>query len=102
MEADWLARLASSSEIDLPGTRVEFLSEPSVPGPDRMDVDQIGIGPSWMDPILAYLTTGSLPDEKVEARRIRYPSARYHVINGALYKRGICPPISAMHPSNPD
>ena len=41
-----------------------------------------------MDLILAYLTTGSLPIEKVEARRIRYRSARYHVIDGALYKRG--------------
>ena len=66
-EVDRLARLASSSEADLPSIRVEFLPEPSVPGPNHMDVDQIRTGPSWMDPILAYLTTGSLPVEKVEA-----------------------------------
>ena len=66
-EAYRLACLASSSETDLPGTRMEFLSEPSVPGLDHMDVDQIETRPSWMDPILAYQTTRSLPIEKVEA-----------------------------------
>ena len=99
-EADRLARLASSSETDLPGTRVEFLSEPSVPSPDRMDVDQIETGPSWMDPILEYLTTGSLLIEKVEARHIRYRLERYHVINGTLYKRGyILPYLRCVHPT---
>ena len=68
--------------------------------PDRMDIDQIGTGRSWMDPILAYLTTGSLPIEKVEARRIRYRSARYHVIDGALYKRGYTLPyLRCVHPT---
>ena len=85
-EADRLAHLASSSKIDLTGTRVEFLKEPSVPGPDHIDVDQINTELSWMDPIVAYFTSGRLPSEKVEARRIRYRSSRYHIIDGTLYK----------------
>ena len=53
-----------------------------------MDVDPVDAGPSWMDPIVAYLTTGALPAEKNESRRVRFRAARYHVIDGVLYKRG--------------
>ena len=82
-----MARLASSSESDLSGIRVEYLSEPSVSNPNNMEVDSIDIRPSWTDLILEYLTTGSLPIEKFEARCIKYQSARYHIINRVLYKR---------------
>ena len=53
-----------------------------------MEVDLINIKQSWMDQILEYLTTGSILTEKSEARRIKYRSTRYHIINGVLYKRG--------------
>ena len=66
---------------------MEYLSEPSVFNPDGMEVDSIDIGPSWMDPIQMYLTTGSLPTDKSNARCIRYRSKKYRIINGILYKR---------------
>ena len=53
-----------------------------------MEVDLIDIGPSWMDLIQMYLTTGSLPIDKSDARRIRYRLVKYHTINSILYKRG--------------
>ena len=67
---------------------MEYLSEPNMFDPDEMKVDLIDIGPSWMDPIQRYLTTGSLLTDKPDARRIRYRSAKYHIVNGILYKRG--------------
>ena len=72
VQADRLARLASSAEIDLQGVRVEYLSEPSVNKHQRMDVDPIDPGPSWMDPITTYLTIGSLTADKNESRRVRF------------------------------
>ena len=38
-QADRLARLASSSEVDLQGIRVEYLPEPSISNPATMEVD---------------------------------------------------------------
>ena len=57
-EADWLARLASSSKTDLPSTRVEFLFKPSVPCPNRrpnrdrakLDGPHLGISDHWEPP----------------------------------------------------
>ena len=78
----------SSLESDLQGVRIEYLSEPSVHPPEGMDVEPIDVGPSWMDSIMMYLTTGTLPTEKNESRRVRFRAARYHIINGVLYKHG--------------
>ena len=41
-----------------------------------------------MDPIMMYLATGTLPIEKNESRRVKFRAARYHIINGVLYKHG--------------
>ena len=57
---------------------MEYISEPSVFNLDRIE----------MDPIQIYLTTGSLSTDKSGTRHIRYQSAKYHIINGILYKRG--------------
>ena len=45
-EADRLARLASSLEDDLRGTRVEYLPEPSVTTRLGINVDEVTLGPS--------------------------------------------------------
>ena len=71
-----LARLASSSEVDLQGIRVEYLFEPSVSSSGDMEVDSVDEGPNWMDPIAAYLTNESLPTERSEARRVKYRAAK--------------------------
>ena len=100
VQADRLARLASSSETELQGIKVEYLSEPSVSIPSGMEVDPIDMAPSWIDPLLAFLTSGDLPIEKAEARRVRYRAARYHIFNGVLYKRGYTIPyLRCVHPA---
>ena len=45
--------------------------------------------PSWMDPIILYITAGELPDYKNRAHKIQIQSARFSIIDGQLYKRSI-------------
>ena len=100
MRVDRLARLTSSLDADLQGVRVEYFSKPSIHQPKGMDVDPVDVEPSWMDPILMHLTTGNLPKKKNEAKHVRFRAARYHVINGVLYKRGYSIPyLQCIHPA---
>ena len=65
-----------------------------------MEVDPVEMEPSWMDPIVTYLITKDLPSEKTEAWRVEYQAARYHFINGVLYKRGFTIPyLRFVHPT---
>ena len=50
--------------------------------------------PSWIDPIFDFLAEGKVPEDKNEARRIRYQDNRYTILNGRLYKRGYAMPYS--------
>ncbi|KAL5563381.1 hypothetical protein UlMin_033128 [Ulmus minor] len=66
---DALARLATGLEDSLLKTvPLEILDEPSID--KRQQVDAISDKPTWMDPIMAYLRDGTLPQDKFEARRL--------------------------------
>ena len=71
-EADGLARLASGLKDDALGlTPIKLLSEPSL----RRSTDQVipvEYTRCWVDPILEHLTKGNVPEDKNEARRIKY------------------------------
>ncbi|KAM1545004.1 hypothetical protein ACFX10_045393 [Malus domestica] len=45
-------------------------------------------GDSWITPIYKFLTHGTLPNDKVQAKQIRYKATRYLIINDKLYKWG--------------
>ena len=45
-----------------------------------------------MTPIVRYLSSGELPDNKVEAHNIQVQVARFSLINNQLYKRSLCGP----------
>ena len=47
------------------------------------------VSPSWMDPILRYITTGELPDDRSKAHKIQIQSARLSLVNGQLFKRSL-------------
>ncbi|KAL5568387.1 hypothetical protein UlMin_024962 [Ulmus minor] len=89
--ADTLARLATGLEDSLLKTvPLEILDEPSI---DKcQQVDAISDKPTWMDPIMAYLRDGTLPQDKFEARRLRYRSARFYVNKDKLRKRSFSSP----------
>ncbi|KAL5537985.1 hypothetical protein UlMin_045753 [Ulmus minor] len=67
--ADALAHLATGLEDSLLKTvPLEILDEPSID--KHQQVDAISDKPTWMDPIMAYLRDGTLPQDKFEARRL--------------------------------
>ncbi|KAL5548489.1 hypothetical protein UlMin_003720 [Ulmus minor] len=83
---DALAHLVTGLEDSLLKTvPLEILDEPSID--KRQQVDAISNKPTWMDPIMAYLHDGTLPQDKFEARRLRYRSTRYYLDKDKLRKR---------------
>ena len=44
---------------------------------------------SWLIPIMHYLSSGELPDNRVEAHKIQVQAARFSLVNGQLYKRSL-------------
>ena len=69
--ADSLATLATSSAQDLPRViLVEDLCNPNPIKRDLLQVHQIKLALSWMDPISLFLERDILPEEKSEAEKI--------------------------------
>ncbi|XP_008233123.1 PREDICTED: uncharacterized protein LOC103332186 [Prunus mume] len=88
--ADALSHLASAIN-DKIGRKVpvEILSQPST---TAAEVCTVRYEDTWMSPIYDFLANGTLPTDKCQARKLRYRSARYTVINDILYKRGYTTP----------
>ncbi|XP_074351895.1 uncharacterized protein LOC141691046 [Apium graveolens] len=90
---DELAKLGSCREATLLGVMLlDIQRQPSMPEHEVGSLSH-NLGPTWMTPILSYIKEGSLPDEKNEARRIRYKAACYVIYNGVLYRRGFSVPL---------
>lgn len=89
--ADALSRLASAID-DRVGHHVpiEVLARRST---TEDDVNNVRQDPSWMDPIHAHLTNGTLPTEKAEAKVVRRRSARYLLLQGILYRHSHSLPL---------
>ncbi|KAI5341775.1 hypothetical protein L3X38_009650 [Prunus dulcis] len=87
---DALARLASAIN-DKIGMKVpvEILAQPSTVASETCTVRYED---TWMCSIYSYLTNDTLAEDKVKARKLRYRSVRYTVINDVLYKRGYTTP----------
>ena len=49
--------------------------------------------PLWMDPILAYLKTCNLPEDKMEVKVLRVIASQYVVYDDKLYMRGYSMPL---------
>ncbi|XP_074363093.1 uncharacterized protein LOC141703467 [Apium graveolens] len=91
--ADELAKLGSRRESTLLGiVPLDIQRQPSVP---EHEVGSLSneLDPTWMTSVLAYIREGSLPDEKNEARRIKYKAARYVIYDEILYRRGFSVPL---------
>ena len=70
--ADSLATLATSSAGKLLRIiLVEHLGKASKIAKDTIRVHEIRVGPSWMDPIVAFLKNDILPEGKSKAEKIR-------------------------------
>ena len=87
--ADSLATLATSSAHGLPRVIfVEDLCRVDGVKKDMVQIHQVRMGPSWMDPIVSFLKDDILPEEKSEDEKIRRKTPRFWLSkNRKLYKR---------------
>ena len=70
---------------------IEILKAPSTEEP--VSILCTSLEPSWMDPIILYLNTGTLPTDASIARKIKRLAPHYTLITGQLYKRLISFPL---------
>ncbi|XP_057482051.1 uncharacterized protein LOC130768985 [Actinidia eriantha] len=100
--ADSLAALAAIFEGEIGRTiAVDIISIPSIEYMQESVMVNTELGPSWMDPIVNYLRTDKLPDDKMEAHRIRIKAVRFWISPSKdLYKRSYQGPyLLCVHPS---
>ena len=99
--ADSLATLTTSSAQNLPRVIiVEDLYTPTPTKKELLQIHQIHLGPSWMDPILLFLERDILLEEKAEAEKIRRKAPRFWLSeNKKLYKSSFSGPyMLCIHP----
>ena len=59
---------------------------------DGWKIQEIDVEEDWTAPLKEYLQSGSLPDEKDAARRLKVRASRFVLIKDTLYKRGFSRP----------
>ncbi|KAK4409495.1 Ribonuclease HI [Sesamum angolense] len=91
-KADQLAKLASSLTT-VQNRMITLLTQERSGIEDPANEILVNTSkPCWKDTIEAYLTTGSLPADRKEARIIRTRATHFTMIRGELYKRGFSQP----------
>ena len=99
--ANSLVTLASSSAQSLPRViLVEDLHKPIEIKGMATHIQQIGVGSSWIDPIISFLKEDILPSNKLEAEKIRRKAPRFWLSKDRkLYKRSVSGPyVLCIHP----
>ena len=55
---------------------------------DRVNqIDEVDT--SWLTPIMHYLSSGELPDNRVEAHKVQVQAVRFSLVKRQLYKRSL-------------
>ena len=76
--ADSLATLAASSVQSLPQViLIKDLCKPTEVKGKMVHIHQVRVGPNWMDPIVLYLREDILPEDKLEADKVRRNTPRF-------------------------
>ncbi|XP_024020013.1 uncharacterized protein LOC112091213 [Morus notabilis] len=89
---DALAKLASSKDSDLVGVvPIEELEQSTID--EAVEVLTIQTAGNLMTPLVRCLMNAELPNDRDEARRIRYRAAKYLLYDGLLYRRGFSTPL---------
>ena len=99
---DSLAMLATSSTQNLPHViLIEDLCKPSGIRENMICVPHVRIWPSWMDPIIQYLSKDVLLEDKSEAEKIRRKTPQFWLSEDQkLYKRSFSGPyLLCIHPA---
>ncbi|KAL5565099.1 hypothetical protein UlMin_028263 [Ulmus minor] len=91
--ADALANLGSSIPVTESQTiPLLYLQWPAVWKDPPAEITTIDTSDSWMTPIVSYLTSDELPEDRNEARRLRAKAARFTIHDGKLLKRSFSGP----------
>ena len=83
MEADSLAKAASTNDVINEQVRVQYILRIDVP-----KIQQIDGEANWTTSIISYLNDGILPKEKEEAQRLKVGEAKFILVDEVLFKRG--------------
>ncbi|XP_057739942.1 uncharacterized protein LOC130957060 [Arachis stenosperma] len=86
--ADLLSKLARKK----PGTGNRSLIQGLIKEP-AVVLQLTQLEPSWMDPIIEFLEKAKLPSDEKVAKTIRREAAKYAIIQGLLFKKGISQPL---------
>ncbi|XP_075655003.1 uncharacterized protein LOC142625193 [Castanea sativa] len=91
---DSLATLATSSGEVLPRViLVEDLHKPTEDKKEKVQVHQVMVSPSWLDPLVLFLKEGTLPDKKGEGDRVRRKAPHFQMSEEKkLYRRSFSGP----------
>ena len=94
MHVDSLATFDTSSAQGLPQViLIKDLYQPTEGKSETVRIHQIRVGPSWMDPIVLFLKEDILPDDKLEADKVRKKAHRFLLSEDQkLYKRSFFGP----------
>ncbi|XP_015949271.1 uncharacterized protein LOC107474180 [Arachis duranensis] len=96
--ADLLSKLASTK----PGVGNRSLIQGMLKEP-AVTLHLTKIGPSWLDPLVDFLESGKLSDDKKAAKALRREAAKYATIQGQLFKKGLSQPLlKCLHPEQTD
>ncbi|GKA31953.1 reverse transcriptase domain-containing protein [Tanacetum coccineum] len=88
-KADALSKIASTSFAHLSKqVLVEILKNKSI---SEMEISTVieEQDPTWMTPIVEFISKGTLPHEQKDARRIRRIAQRFELRDGVLYRRSM-------------
>ena len=99
--ANSLAMLATTSAGSLPRIiLVEHLDRANKVAKGMVHIHKVRVGPSWMDPIVRFLKDDILPEEKLEAEKIRRNAPRFWLFEDhKLYKCSYSGPyLLYIHP----
>ena len=92
-QADALSKLGAMGNLDK--DQPVILMEVSVSSIDKVTRETLVIeepGETWYTPMHIYLSTGALPEDKLEARRIKRRAPMFALIEQELYKRAYSRP----------
>lgn len=95
-QADALSKMGSGTGpvVTTSTQGVVIQTEPSIlPKLYMMEIEERLDEPEWATDVIQYLRNGSLPEEKLRARKVKMHSARYVLIGGSLYRRGYTEPL---------
>ena len=105
IHVDSLAMLATSLAQSLPRViLIEDFCKPTEVKGKVVPVHQVRVGPSWMDPIVLFLREDILPEDKLEADKVRRKAPRFWLSKDQkLYKCSFSGPyLLCIHPEASD